>query len=364
MKKVLFVDRDGTIIVEPPEDFQVDSLEKLEFLPFAISSLKKLQDFGYELVMVTNQDGRGTSSFPEEDFQKPHQKMLDILSSEGITFAEIFVDDSFPEANSPNRKPNTGLLTNFLISNLIDLHNSFTIGDRETDIQLAVNLGCKAIFYSDQPQEKAVLSSKNWLEITNYLTTKKDRIVELERNTKETKINLRLNLDGSGEHNIDTGLKFYDHMLDQLAKHSGVDLVLTVNGDLEIDEHHTIEDSAIALGKAFKQALGDKRGIERYGFLLPMDEALVQCAIDFSDRAYFIYEGKFDREYVGDFPTEMFEHWMKSFSEHAGMNLNLKIIDGNNTHHMIEASFKALAKSIKQAIQITGTELPSTKGIL
>jgi imidazoleglycerol-phosphate dehydratase/histidinol-phosphatase len=290
--------------------------------------------------------------------------MLDILNSEGITFAEIFVDDSFPEANSPNRKPNTGLLTNYLISNLIDLHNSFTIGDRETDIQLAVNLGCKAIFYSDQPQEKAVLSSKNWLEITNYLTRKKDRIVELERNTKETKIKLSLNLDGNGEHSIDTGLKFYDHMLDQLTKHSGVDLVLKVDGDLEIDEHHTIEDSAIALGKAFKQALGDKRGIERYGFLLPMDEALVQCAIDFSDRAYFIYEGKFDREYVGDFPTEMFEHWMKSFSEHAGMNLNLKIIDGNNTHHMIEASFKALAKSIKQAIKITGTELPSTKGVL
>ena len=364
MKKVLFIDRDGTIIVEPPEDFQVDSLEKLEFLPLAISSLKRLQDFGYELVMVTNQDGRGTSSFPEEDFQKPHQKMLDILNKEGISFAEIFVDDSFPEANSPNRKPNTGLLTNYLISNLIDLHNSFTIGDRETDIQLAINLGCKSIFYSDQPHEKAALSSKNWLEISNFLTTKKDRIVELERNTKETKIKLSLNLDGRGEHSIDTGLKFYDHMLDQLAKHSGVDLVLKVDGDLEIDEHHTIEDSAIALGKAFKQALGDKRGIERYGFLLPMDETLVQCAIDFSDRAYFIYEGKFEREYVGDFPTEMFEHWMKSFSEHAGMNLNLKIIDGNNTHHMIEASFKALAKCIKQAIQITGTELPSTKGVL
>ena len=364
MKKVLFIDRDGTIIVEPPEDFQVDSLEKLEFLPLAISSLKRLQDFGYELVMVTNQDGRGTSSFPEEDFQKPHQKMLDILNKEGISFAEIFIDDSFAEANSPNRKPNTGLLTNYLISNLIDLHNSFTIGDRETDVQLAVNLGCKSIFYSDQPQEKAVLSSKNWLEISNFLTTKKDRIVELERNTKETKIKLSLNLDGRGEHSIDTGLKFYDHMLDQLAKHSGVDLVLKVDGDLEIDEHHTIEDSAIALGKAFKQALGDKRGIERYGFLLPMDETLVQCAIDFSDRAYFIYEGKFEREYVGDFPTEMFEHWMKSFSEHAGMNLNLKIIDGNNTHHMIEASFKALAKCIKQAIQITGTELPSTKGVL
>jgi imidazoleglycerol-phosphate dehydratase/histidinol-phosphatase len=290
--------------------------------------------------------------------------MLDILNSEGITFAEIFVDDSFPEANSPNRKPNTGLLTNYLISNLIDLHNSFTIGDRETDIQLAVNLGCKSIFYSDQPNEKAVLSSKNWFEISNFLTRKNDRIVELERNTNETKIKLSLNLDGNGEHSIDTGLKFYDHMLDQLAKHSGIDLVLKVDGDLEIDEHHTIEDSAIALGKAFKQALGDKRGIERYGFLLPMDEALIQCAIDFSDRAYFIYEGKFDREYVGDFPTEMFEHWMKSFSEHAGMNLNLKIIDGNNTHHMIEASFKALAKSIKQAIKITGTELPSTKGVL
>jgi imidazoleglycerol-phosphate dehydratase/histidinol-phosphatase len=364
MKKVLFIDRDGTLIIEPPEDFQVDSLEKLEFLPFAISSLKKLQDFGYELVMVSNQDGRGTSSFPEEDFQKPQQKMLSILKNEGISFAEIFIDNSFPEDQSPNRKPNTGLLTNYLISNLIDLHHSFTIGDRETDILLAQNLGCKAIFYSEKTHQQAVLSSTNWIDITNYLTTKKDRFVELERNTKETKIKLSLNLDGTGTHQINTGLKFYDHMLDQLAKHSGVDLVLKVDGDLEIDEHHTIEDSAIALGKAFKQALGDKRGIERYGFLLPMDEALVQCAIDFSDRAYFIYEGKFNREYVGDFPTEMFEHWMKSFSEHAGMNLNLKIIDGNNTHHLIEASFKALAKSIKQAIQITGTELPSTKGVL
>ncbi len=363
MKKVLFIDRDGTMIVEPPVDMQVDSLEKLEFLPYAISSLKKLQDFGYELVMVTNQDGRGTDSFPEENFQKPHQKMLNILRSEDIVFAEIFIDDSFAEANSPNRKPNTGLLTNYLISNLIDLNNSYTIGDRPTDVQLAKNLGCKAIFYGEKNQD-ADLNSKNWIEITKFLTKRTARIVELERNTNETKIRLSLNLDGNGEHKIDTGLKFYDHMLDQLAKHSGVDLVLNVKGDLEIDEHHTIEDSAIALGKAFKQALGDKRGIERYGFLLPMDEALVQCAIDFSDRAYFIYEGKFDREYVGDFPTEMFEHWMKSFSEHAGMNLNLKIIDGDNTHHMIEASFKALAKSIKQAIKVTGTELPTTKGII
>ncbi|MEJ7691809.1 bifunctional histidinol-phosphatase/imidazoleglycerol-phosphate dehydratase HisB [Daejeonella sp.] len=363
MKKVLFIDRDGTMIVEPPVDMQVDSLEKLEFLPYVISSLKKLQDFGYELVMVTNQDGRGTISFPEEDFQKPHQKMLNILKSEGVVFSEIFIDDSFADANSPNRKPNTGMLTSYLISNLIDLRNSYTIGDRTTDVQLAKNLGCKAIFYGDKNPE-VDLNSKNWLEITSFLTIKSERKVDFERNTKETKINLRLNLDGNGEHNINTGLKFYDHMLDQLAKHSGVDLSLTVEGDLEIDEHHTIEDSAIALGKAFKQALGDKRGIERYGFLLPMDEALVQCAIDFSDRAYFIYEGKFTREYVGDFPTEMFEHWMKSFSEHAGMNLNLKIIDGDNAHHMIEASFKALAKSIKQAIKVTGTELPTTKGVI
>lgn len=364
MKKVLFIDRDGTMIAEPPVDLQVDSLEKLEFLPYAISSLKKLQDFGYELVMVTNQDGRGTNSFPEDDFQKPHQKMLTTLKNEGITFAEIFIDDSFAEDNSPNRKPNTGMLTSYLISNLIDLPNSYTIGDRVTDIQLAKNLGCKAIYYSGNAHDEASLSSTNWKEITQFLTSKTARKVELERNTKETKIKLSLNLDGNGEHNIDTGLKFYDHMLDQLAKHSGVDLTLKVDGDLEIDEHHTIEDSAIALGKAFKQALGDKRGIERYGFLLPMDEALVQCAIDFSDRAYFIYEGKFTREYVGDFPTEMFEHWMKSFSEHAGMNLNLKIIDGDNTHHMIEASFKALAKSIKQAIKVTGTELPTTKGVI
>lgn len=364
MKKVLFIDRDGTIIAEPPVDFQVDSLEKLEFLPYAISSLKKLADFGYELVMVSNQDGRGTSSFPEEDFLKPQQKMLDILRNEGITFAEIFIDDSFPDAMSPNRKPNTGMLTSYLIANAIDVSHSYTIGDRETDVQLARNLGCHSIFYSTSQIPEADLCSNNWQEIAKFLTRRTSRLVNLERNTNETRIRLSLDLDGEGKHLINTGLKFYDHMLDQLAKHSGVDLTLTVEGDLEIDEHHTIEDSAIALGKAFKQALGDKRGIERYGFLLPMDEALVQCAIDFSDRAYFIYEGKFDREYVGDFPTEMFEHWLKSFSEHAGMNLNLKIIDGTNTHHMIEASFKALAKSIRQAIRITGTELPSTKGVL
>ena len=363
MKKVLFIDRDGTIIAEP-EDEQIDSLEKLEFLPYAISSLKKLADFGYELVMVSNQDGRGTLSFPEETFIVPQQKMLQILKNEGVEFSQIFIDDSFPVDNSPNRKPDTGMLTSYLIENTIDLFNSYTIGDRLTDLDLARNLGCKCIYYSPLSNENAALCSFNWNEITSFLTSRKDRECHLTRNTKETQISLHLNLDGNGNHSMDTGLKFYDHMLDQLAKHSGVDLTMNVKGDLEIDEHHTIEDSAIALGKAFKQALGDKRGIERYGFLLPMDEALVQCAIDFSDRAYFIYEGKFNREYVGDFPTEMFEHWMKSFSEHAGMNLNLKIIDGQNTHHMIEASFKALAKCIKQAIAVTGTELPSTKGVL
>lgn len=364
MKKVLFIDRDGTMIVEPQPSEQVDTLEKLEFLPYCISSLKKLQDYGFELIMVSNQDGRGTETFPEEDFLKPHQKMLNILASEGVLFSEIFIDNSFPHQNSPNRKPNTGLLSRYLAANQIDLDNSYTIGDRETDVQLAENLGCKAIRYMAGNDEKAALCTASWKEITAFLTRNRDRVVELERNTKETRIQLTLNLDGNGQHHINTGLKFYDHMLDQLARHSGADLTLTVKGDLEIDEHHTIEDSAIALGKAFKQALGDKRGIERYGFLLPMDEALVQCAIDFSDRAYFIFKGSFKREYVGDFPTEMFEHWMKTFSEHAGMNLNLAILDGENTHHMIEAGFKALAKCIRQAVRITGTELPTTKGVI
>ncbi len=363
MKKVLFIDRDGTLIAEP-EDEQIDSLEKLEFLPYAISSLKHLQDFGYELIMVSNQDGRGTHSFPEESFQIPQQKLLLTLKNEGVEFKEIFIDSSFPHDLSTNRKPDTGMLREYLQRNPIDLLNSYTIGDRETDIELAENLGCKSIYYSAATSSKATFWSDNWQEITRFLTTGTQRKCTLTRNTNETSISLDLNLDGTGKHEISTGLKFYDHMLDQLAKHSGVDLMLTMKGDLEIDEHHTIEDSAIALGKAFKQALGDKKGIERYGFLLPMDEALVQCAIDFSDRAWFIFEGKFDREYVGDFPTEMFEHWMKSFSEHAGLNLNLKIIDGKNTHHMIEAGFKALAKCIRQAIAVTGTELPSTKGVL
>lgn len=362
MKKVLFVDRDGTIIVEP-DDFQIDSLEKLEFLPYAISSLKKLQDAGYELVMVSNQDGRGTESFPEENFIVPHTKMMTILKNEGVHFAEVFIDPSFEHENSPNRKPRIGMLIPYLRDNQIDMEHSYVIGDRATDVIMAKNIGCKSIRICTNMDPDATMCSHSWKEITEFLTVKRDRYVSLERNTNETKIKLELNLDGSGKYKIDTGLKFYDHMLEQLAKHSGVDLTMQVKGDLEIDEHHTIEDTAIALGQAFKQALGDKKGIDRYGFLLPMDDSLVQCALDFSGRAWLVFEGSFDREYVGDFPTELLYHWLKSFSDNAGLNLNIKI-EGDNTHHKVEATFKALAKSIKQAIKVSGDQLPSTKGVL
>jgi imidazoleglycerol-phosphate dehydratase/histidinol-phosphatase len=361
-KKVLFVDRDGVIIMEP-EDFQIDSLAKLEFVPFAISGLKRLSDAGFELVMVSNQDGRGTKSFPEEDFIIPHTKMLTTLKNEGVAFKEIFIDSSFEHKKSPNRKPGIGMLIPYLRDNSIDLEQSYVIGDRATDVQLAKNIGCKSVRISAEQDANADFTSTSWNDIVYYLTQPKNRLVAIERNTNETKIKLELNLDGTGKYKIDTGLKFYDHMLEQLAKHSGIDLTLFVKGDLEIDEHHTIEDTAIALGQAFKQALGDKKGIERYGFLLPMDDALVQCALDFSGRAWLEFEGKFDREYVGDFPTEMLYHWLKSFADNAGLNLNIKI-EGSNTHHKVEATFKALARSIKQAINVTGKDLPSTKGIL
>ncbi len=363
MKKVLFVDRDGTIIFEPADE-QIDSLEKLEFLPLAISSLKKAMDMGFELVMVTNQDGLGTTSFPEDTFWPAQEKMLNILSGEGVVFNQIFIDRSFPTQNSPDRKPGTGMLTDYLKENSIDLDHSYTIGDRMTDVQLAANLGCKSIYIGVKPSEGADLNTSSWAGIIPFLKQNSGRLVKLERNTAETKISIELMLDGEGRHEIDTGLKFYDHMLDQLARHSGMNLKLTVKGDLEIDEHHTIEDSAIALGMALREAMGDKRGMERYGFVLPMDEALVQCAIDFSGRAWFIFKGTFDREYVGDFPTEMLEHWMKSFSDHAGLNLNLEILEGSNTHHKVEASFKALARCLKQALVVHGDILPSTKGIL
>jgi imidazoleglycerol-phosphate dehydratase/histidinol-phosphatase len=394
MKKVLFIDRDGTILQEPLDE-QLDTLEKLIFLPYCISSLSAAQNLGYQLVLVSNQDGLGTASFPKKSFLLVQEKMLQILASEGIFFDEIFIDHHFPEENHPNRKPGIGMLKEFLSHPELDLDNSYTIGDRFTDVLLAKNLGCKALWLIENGIEQypyqGIGSGRNrkkstpevpfievdgWKSIFIYLESKDkpitfpnsfqeaDRISKINRKTNETEIKLELNLDGSGKYSIDTGLKFYDHMLEQLVRHSGIDLKLNVQGDLQIDEHHTIEDSAIAIGQAFKNALGNKQGIGRYGFLLPMDEALVRCALDFSGRACFIFKGNFNREYVGDFPTEMLEHWLKSFSENAGLNLNLEILEGSNTHHKIEASFKALAKSLGQAIKKEGNQLPSTKGRL
>lgn len=360
-KKILFIDRDGTIIKEP-EDLQVDSLDKLEFLPYAISSLKKLSDFGYVLVMVSNQDGKGTDSFPEEQFEIPQGKMLTTLKNEGAAFEKIFIDNSFENENSNNRKPNIGMLFDYLKNSNIDYENSYVIGDRVTDIEFAVNLGCKSIFIGDK-KNNASFSSTSWLEIATFLTSKYKRKIVIKRNTSETSVALQLNLDGNGEYEINTGIKFYDHMLEQFTKHSGIDLKLAVAGDLEVDEHHTIEDSAIVLGEAFKKCLGDKKGIERYGFLLPMEDSLVQCAVDFSGRPWVSFEGKFEREFAGDFPTEMLYHWLKSFADNAGLCIHIKA-DGTNTHHKVEAVFKALAKSIRQAVKVSNTLIPSTKGIL
>ncbi|MES2797804.1 MAG: bifunctional histidinol-phosphatase/imidazoleglycerol-phosphate dehydratase HisB [Bacteroidota bacterium] len=375
MKKVLFVDRDGTIIVEPPTDFQVDSLEKLMFLPKVISNLKKLADEAeYELVMVTNQDGLGTDSFPENTFWPAHNKMLEILETEGISFADQLIDRTFEHENAPTRKPNIGLLTKYLEGNY-DLTNSFVIGDRLTDVILAKNLGTKAILLQNadyqadgfQGELQAItrLVSTDWNEIYEKVKLP-DRIAEVQRNTNETKILVQLNLDGRGWSKIETGLGFFDHMLDQLAKHSGADLIIKVEGDLHIDEHHTIEDTALALGEAYLKAIGDKRGISRYGFLLPMDEALAQVAIDFSGRNWLVWEADFKREKIGEMPTEMFYHFFKSFSDTAKCNLNIKV-EGDNEHHKIEAIFKAWAKSIKMAVKrdINALDnMPSTKGVL
>ncbi|CAG5071116.1 Histidine biosynthesis bifunctional protein HisB [Dyadobacter sp. CECT 9623] len=374
MKKVLFIDRDGTIIVEPTTDFQVDSLEKLEFLPKAISNLRKIaEETDYELVMVTNQDGLGTDSFPEDTFWPAHNKMLRTLEGENIHFSEILIDRSFPEDNLPTRKPGTGMLTAYL-SDEYDLANSFVIGDRLTDIQLAVNLGAKAILYADVLPETNVsadmnqcttLVSKDWDSIYEHIKLP-SRKASVERNTKETQIRIDLNLDGSGRSEIHTGLGFFDHMLDQLARHSGADLTIRVEGDLHIDEHHTIEDTALALGEAYRQAIGDKRGINRYGFLLPMDEALAQVAIDFSGRPWIVWDAEFKREKIGEMPTEMFFHFFKSFSDTSLSNLNIKV-EGDNEHHKIESIFKAFAKAIKMAVRRDLKALdfmPSTKGVL
>jgi imidazoleglycerol-phosphate dehydratase/histidinol-phosphatase len=370
MKKVLFIDRDGTLIVEPVVDQQVDSFEKLEFLPHVISNLKKINDeFDFELVMVTNQDGLGTNSFPEDTFWPVHNKMLDILASEGITFAQVHIDRSFSEDNLPTRKPGIGMLQSYF-SEAYDLENSFVLGDRETDIQLAKNLGSKAIYIGnndikDELKDSLALQCTHWDEIYTFFKLPERRVLH-ERNTHETKIAIELNLDGSGKANNQTGLGFFDHMLDQIAKHANVDLSVHVQGDLHIDEHHTIEDTGIALGEAFALALGDKRGINRYGFLLPMDECLAQVAIDFSGRNWLVWDATFKREMIGEMPTEMFSHFFKSFSDAAKCNLNIQA-SGENEHHKIEAIFKAFAKTIRMAAERDVknlNSLPSTKGLL
>jgi len=378
MKKVLFIDRDGTLIKEVPPTYQIDSFEKLEFYPDMFTWMSRIaKELDFELVMVSNQDGLGTDSFPEETFTPVQNFILKTLANEGIAFSEILIDKSLPKENSPNRKPSTGMLTSYLGNNEYDIANSFVIGDRITDIQLAKNLGCKAIWLNNDPtlglneinteetfQESIALETTNWKSIYEYLRLGQ-RIIQHERNTNETKIHLLLNLDGKGNGVIDTGLNFFNHMLDQLSRHSGIDMMLKVQGDLQIDEHHTIEDTAIALGEAFAKALGDKKGIERYGFTLPMDDCLAQVAIDFGGRSWLVWDATFKREKIGDVPTEMFYHFFKSFSDAAKCNLNIKV-EGDNEHHKIESIFKALAKAMKIAVKRdpNNMQLPSTKGTL
>jgi imidazoleglycerol-phosphate dehydratase/histidinol-phosphatase len=364
MKKVLFIDRDGTIIKEPPTDFQVDSLEKLEFVPKAISNLRKIaEEMDFELVMVSNQDGLGTDSFPEKDFWPAQFKMLKTLEQENVFFKAIHVDKTFDHENAPTRKPRTGLLTQYF-SGEYDLANSYVIGDRFTDVQLAKNLGAQAIFIGE-PSPEAVLSTKDWDEIYTFLKIP-PRQAEVKRTTSETDIFIKLNLDGSGKCDISTGLHFFDHMLEQLGKHGSTDLEIKVKGDLHIDEHHTIEDTALALSEAYLKALGDKKGIYRYGFMLPMDDALAQVAIDFGGRPWIVWDAEYKREKVGDMPTELFYHFFKSFSDTAKCNLNINV-EGDNEHHKIEATFKGLARAIKMAVMRDPrniNQLPSTKGVL
>lgn len=367
MKKALFIDRDGTLVVEPPVTYQIDTLEQLEFLPKVIQGLAYIrQKTDFELVMVTNQDGLGTDVYPQENFDTVQSKLLQTLENEGIIFDDILIDTSFEADNLPTRKPNIGMLGKYT-TGAYDLANSFVIGDRLTDVKLAENLGCKAILIGKSTtdlSENCVLQTDDWMQIAQFVA-QSERIVRIKRTTKETDINIVLNLDGTGKSNIHSGLHFFDHMLEQIAKHSHCDLDIAVKGDLEIDEHHTIEDTAIALGEAFNQALGDKRGIERYGFMLPMDDCLCQVALDFGGRAWLEFDAEFKREKIGDFPTEMIYHFFKSFSDAAKMNLNIKA-EGVNEHHKLEGIFKALAKAIKMAVKRDRyyNELPSTKGLL
>lgn len=369
MQKLLFIDRDGCLIEEPLEDQQVDSLEKLRFRPGVFAALAQLAKEGeYQFVMVTNQDGLGTNSFPEPTFWPAHQRMLDTLEGEGIVFSAIHIDRSFAHEGKPTRKPGTAMLTEYM-TGAYDLVNSYVIGDRLTDVQLAKNLGAKAILLrnTDDPtgrEADITLIADHWSQIQAYLS-QPPRRVQHQRNTKETQISIDLCLDGTGKGHMETGLGFFDHMLDQLARHGGLDLTIVTKGDLHIDEHHTIEDTALALGEAFAKALSDKRGLERYGFCLPMDDVLAQVAIDFGGRPWIVWEADFQREKVGDMPTEMFFHFFKSFSDAARCNLNVQV-SGQNEHHKIEAIFKAFAKAIRMAVRRDPVrrELPSTKGVL
>ena len=354
MKQVLFIDRDGTILVEP-EDEQIDSFEKFQFVPGVIRNLHFIRThLDFEFVMVSNQDGLGTDSYPEDTFWPTHNLMLQTLKGEGIEFDDILIDRSFPEDNLPTRKPGTGMLTKYMQGNY-DLENSYVIGDRETDAKLAENLGCKSLILSDE---------LDWNRIAEILFAG-ERTASVRRTTKETDIDISLCLDGTGKSDISTGLGFFDHMLEQIAKHGSIDLKIHVKGDLNVDEHHTIEDTGIALGECIGKALGDKRGIERYGYTLPMDDCLCSVALDFGGRPWLVWDAEFHRERVGDMPTEMFLHFFKSFCDAARMNLNIKA-EGENEHHKIEGIFKALARSLKMAVKrdIYKYQLPSSKGML
>lgn len=378
MQKILFLDRDGTLVYEP-HDYQVDALDKIEYLPRVFQYLSRIvEELDYELVMVTNQDGLGTDSLPEANFWPAHNMILKAFENEGVQFKEIVIDRTFAHENAPTRKPNTGLLTHYLNGGY-DLANSFVIGDRLTDIELAKNLGAKGIWINTEPELGAAetsgglealrphiaLITQDWAEIYRFLRGQ-SRSARVHRTTKETDVRVALELDGQGRYDNQTGIGFFDHMLDQLAKHSGCNLQVQVQGDLHIDEHHTIEDTALALGEAFRLALGDKRGIERYGFaILPMDDCLAQAAIDFSGRPWLVWGAEFRREKVGGMPTEMYYHFFKSFSDTAQCNLNLKA-EGANEHHKIEILFKAFARAIRSAIfkKPGSDDLPSTKGVL
>lgn len=377
MKKLLILDRDGTLILEP-EGYQVDSLEKLDYYPGIFQHLSRIvKELEYELVMITNQDGLGTEAFPEDTFWPAHKKMIKTFEGEGIHFLDVLIDRSYPEDNAPTRKPHTGLMQPYIDGDY-DLANSIVVGDRLTDIALAQNLGAKGIWLNNEPElgadelegdnqavhEALALTTTDWGDIYRFLRLR-ERTATVQRTTKETDILIQLDLDGSGKSRIGTGLGFFDHMLDQLARHGGLDLTIQVKGDLEVDEHHTIEDTALALGEAFAKALGDKLGLERYGYALPMDDCLAQAAIDFGGRPWIVWEAEFKREKIGDMPTEMFFHFFKSFSDAAKANLNIKA-EGTNEHHKIEAIFKAWARAIRMAKRrdTEHLQLPSTKGVL